>query len=164
MSRRKVRNWVPEAVEGSTIAPYRYGADFDDEFRWTYTGTDKFPNVAALKAAIPYKAGDVIYVEHTDYKQLDENGRGKPQPKRARIVDVMFEYQRRSGDRLELYIVQYETKAGIWAKVGTKAFPGYVDRGYRQAMKLGFVPCPGHVASDNDKTICAYCGTSSFDA
>jgi hypothetical protein len=129
MSRRKIRNWVVEAVEPCTVAPYRYGEDFDGDFRWDRR------DYKAYREAVPYKEGDVIWVEGFDYPK-DGDYRGVPAPKRGRVVDSIYEIQR-DGDRLELYYVQYETKAGIWAKVATKVYPGYVERGYKQAAQLG---------------------------
>jgi hypothetical protein len=134
MSRRKVRNWsADEKVADATVAPYRYGDDFDTEYRWMPTNREKYPNFADLKAAVPYQPGDVVWVEGFD--NGGPNKAAQPKPKKGRIVDFFFEYTR-YGDRLECYVVQFETKQGLWAKVGTKTWPGYIERGYKQANAI----------------------------
>lgn len=133
MARRKIRNWTDELVSASTVAPYRYGEDFDTEYRWLPTNKDKYPDYKTIRAAVPYQPGDVVWVEGFDYAKPGEAA--QPKPKKAKIVDFMFEVTR-DGDRLETYIVQFETKQGLWAKVGTKTWPGYIDRGYKQAKAI----------------------------
>lgn len=139
MARRKVRNWNPEErVADAPVAPHRYTDELDTEFRWMPRDEAKFPTYASVKAAVPYQPGEVFFVEGWDYKDRDETGHAKPQPKRARVVDMFFEYTR-DGDKLECYVAQYETKAGLWAKVGTKVYPGFIQRGYKQAAELGLI-------------------------
>jgi hypothetical protein len=140
MARRKIRDWNPdEKVADATVAPARYTDDLDTEFRWTPRDERKFPTFREVRAAVPYQPGEVFYVEGFDYKSpRDEKGYAKPKPKLARVIDILFEYQR-DGDKLEVYVAQYETAKGIWAKVGTKVYPGYVQRGYKQAAALGLI-------------------------
>ncbi len=139
MGRRIIRDWnADEKVADATVAPARYNDELDTEFRWTPRDERKFPSFREVRAAVPYQPGEVFYVEGWDYKDRDEKGHAKPKPKIARVVEILFEYQR-DGDRLEVYSVQYETAKGIWAKVGTKCYPGYVQRGYAQAATLGLI-------------------------
>lgn len=120
MGMYRVKDWsADEKVEDAQVEPHRYlYADFDDAYR---DATD----FREFLAGVPYKEGDVVFVEH-------RNDDGSKVAKRAKVAFVWFDRDR-FGDRQELYRLQLETAKGLWAKVGTKAWAGHIQRGYQLA-------------------------------
>lgn len=121
MGMYRVKNWsADERVEDAQVEPHRYTyADFDDGYR-------DAPDFREFLAGVPYKEGEVVYVEAFDPKT------GRKVAKRAKVADVWFDRDR-FGDRREMFRLQLETAKGIWAKVGTKAWAGQIQRGYQLA-------------------------------
>lgn len=124
MSRRKIRTWsADELVSASTVAPDRYNdPDYDGSAIYLAKTWQEH------RDAMTYKVGEVVWIEHY--------GRdGTKAPKKARIVD-WINSRDKDGWRRECYVVQYETLKGVWAKVGEKTWPGYIERGYQLAATL----------------------------
>jgi hypothetical protein len=118
---RIVKNWTPDRVEDAEVAPHLYTFDGantpdGDELTWQ-----------EFKAKIPYKEGDVVYVE--------ENGAAV----KARILNVFFE-RTFLGERREKFKIQTETKRGLWSKSWTYTYPGFIQRGYKRAGLAEDVP------------------------
>lgn len=116
MSRKFGRGliWPATPVSAHEIAPHRYlWTDADDSWR-------NAPDYKTFKAGIPYKQGEVIWVQYGD------------KAKRAIIVSVLSE-RTYHGDRREVYHVALETTKGMWSKVWYKTYPGLVQRGYQLA-------------------------------
>jgi hypothetical protein len=115
---RKLRNttWPEAPCDTYAVAPHRY----------LYTGgegteSDPYaPSHAAWKASVPYKEGEVVYVEVGG------------QAKRVLIIHVLRDRDRFDDPR-EKYRGLLETKKGYWAKQFTDWYPGYVQRGYQRA-------------------------------
>lgn len=101
-------------VKDYEVAPHRYIVNgFDDSYRYADNARD-------YVAGIPYKRGDVIYVEH--------NGKAK----KALVHNIVFDRDR-YGDRRDCYNVQLETLKGRWAKLWVRKWPGHIQRGYHLA-------------------------------
>lgn len=119
---RIVKNWKPDRVENATVAPHRYlwagtilpdgspAKDLEDCESWR-----------EAKANIPYCVGEVVYVQYGDSF------------KKALIKDAFIGRNTFTGERREVYNVQYETAKGLWSKRWTRAYPGYIQRGYFRA-------------------------------
>jgi hypothetical protein len=130
---RIVKNWTPDKVAESAVAPHVYTHDRDEPDHTTY---------AEWKAAVGYEAGQVVWVERFVT--------GGKIAVRARIVNVCVERDR-WGDRRAKFQVQYETKAGLWSKAWEYTWPGMVQRGYRIALGLDeqdrpLAPAPAQAA------------------
>lgn len=108
---RSIRDWTPERVDATPVAPHRYSWDDDS---WTLN------TYKAVKDAAPYKPGDVVYVVY---------GEGYI---RARVLHV-FVRRNHNEDYVEYYRVQLETKAGYWSKLWIESHPGLIQRGYQRA-------------------------------
>jgi hypothetical protein len=113
---RGVRDWTPELVSASPVAPHRYLWEGQDE-------SYRDGNYDRFVAGIPYKAGEVVYVERNK------------QPVLARVLGSFSDrdWYIRRGDRIEKYRVQLATKSGTWSKVWVYVWPGHVQRGYKLA-------------------------------
>lgn len=123
---RMVKDWSPERVEDTELAPHRYRWDEDREpvaveYR---KGGDAMQRALderkAFMAAVPYKVGEVVMVE-----------RGQ-RFERARITHVFTERNRHDELR-EKYRVQFATVKGLWSRVWFYVSPGEVQRGYQRA-------------------------------
>lgn len=73
-----------------------------------------------VKAAAPYKPGEVVYVVYGDTFRRALIGRLT-----CKVAD--------DGFLREAYEVHPETKAGRWSKRWYLAHPGYIQRGYQRA-------------------------------
>lgn len=111
---RLVKNWKAVKVEEMQVAPHRYTWDDDD------TSIDVNEKLSVWKAKVPYKEGEVVFVEH--------NGEAK----RA-LIYIMRPERDRAGFRQEVYLCQIETADGHFAKQWTKVWPGGIQRGYFKA-------------------------------
>lgn len=128
MMGRMVKNWTPIKVEEIEVAPHRYrwdgavGADGNrlgdialaDDFR-------------AARACIPYKEGEVVYIERGD------------KAVRALIYRAAIGRDR-YGDRREWYNVQPETASGTFSKLWERVHPGFIQRGYQRAGLAPEIP------------------------
>jgi hypothetical protein len=118
---RVVKDWKPVEVDSIAPAPHRYlhsGVIGDHGQR--LGEIEDAPTYGAAKSCIPYKEGEVVYVEH--------NGEAK----RALIYKALMDRDR-YGDRREYYLLQVETAKGVFSKLWEKAWPGFVQRGYHRA-------------------------------
>lgn len=125
---RIVKDWKPVEVETAEIAPHRYlwsGAIGADGQRLGDLADAK--TYAEAKACIPYKEGEVVYIERSGAAA------------RALIYRVLMDRDR-YGDRRELYRVQVETKDGLFSKMWENAHPGFVQRGYKRAGLAPEIP------------------------
>lgn len=120
MGMYRIRAWsADEKVADAQVAPHRYTYEgFDDGYR-------DAKDFREFLAGVPYSEGEVVFVEYV------END-GRKVAKRAKVAHVWFD-RNRYGERQELYRLQLETAKGVWAKVGTKAWAGQVQRGYQLA-------------------------------
>ena len=102
-------------VASFEVAPhrYRYDAPFDPETPLPLTWKE-------VKAASPYKPGEVVYVVYGDGFA------------RAYIHALSCAHDD-LGFLREAYEVRRETKAGEWAKRVYTVHPGQVQRGYQRA-------------------------------
>jgi hypothetical protein len=115
---RVIRNWQEERVEDFDVAPHRYTWDYDGpEDDLAEMGT----SVLAWKAALPYKPGDVIFVD---------NGTGKAM--RAKVLYVVITYDRYD-ERRPAYQCAVETTKGIFSRLWSRYYPRQVQRGYHLA-------------------------------
>lgn len=120
---RTVKDWKPDRVADATIAPHRY------RYETTLRAADEKPakdleycaDHKERKANLPYVAGEVVYIDH--------NGAAV----KARIIHAFDWTRDNAGFIREQYNVQLETKAGLWAKVWMRAYPGTIQRGYQRA-------------------------------
>lgn len=117
---RIVKDWKPDRVEDAEIAPHRYTWDASSDYQ-------DARELKAFLAGVPYKAGEVVYVERA--------GHGEYVARKARILFVTWdrEHRERTGERREMYRVQFETGAGLWSKLWEYVHPGHVQRGYKLA-------------------------------
>lgn len=130
---RSVKDWQPEAVEATPVAPHRYlwtgtpdEADYGDLLR-----DGKGQARARWAETIPYKKGEVVYMQHGDSFT------------RARILEVFPEFREYGGEWKPKFRVQRETKAGVWSKHWEYTYPGFIQRGY---VRAGLAPdCEGKV-------------------
>lgn len=128
---RNLRNTtLPTTKPGEMeAAPHRYlwtGFDDDYRFKWAEIGYQ------AWKAAVPYKVGEVIYIEYTGGAH-----------RKALIVDVGSyrpEAGPHAGDKVETYRVVYETAKGEWSGNWLRVYPGNVQRGYKRAGLATEIP------------------------
>lgn len=114
MSRRQNLPDLPPVI-AFEVAPHRYlyDAPFDPETPLPLTWKE-------VKAASPYKAGEVVYVAYGDGFA------------RAYIHALSCAHDD-LGFLREAYEVRRETKAGEWAKRTYIAHPGFIQRGYQRA-------------------------------
>lgn len=123
---RVIKDWKPEQVEDTPVAPHRYKWD---DMKWhedyDLPDTSKPGWMKRFREAVPYQPGEVVYV-----KTLDGS------VKRARILKI-FIGQDRYGEPREEFKVQFETKAGVWSKLWEYTYPGPIQRGYQ---KMGLAP------------------------
>lgn len=115
---RVVKDWKAIKADEMQVAPHRYLWSGDNG----PTGLEE--SVTEFKAKVPYKEGEVIWVE-----------RGG-QAVKALIYRVLVDRDR-FGDRQELYRVQVETANGTFSKLWENVWPGFVQRGY---LKAGWAP------------------------
>lgn len=109
-------------VDAYPVAPHRYlwNGPFDPaELERT---TSK-----AVKAAAPYRPGEVILVLH-------EGGYRKA------YVHAVGCARDRFGDLRETYAVRLETKGGLWSKALRTVHPGFVQRAYQRAGQAPEMP------------------------
>lgn len=118
---RIVKDWKPIKADEIEIAPHRY--------LWTGAiGADGQPigdialadSYAEAKACVPYKVGEVIYIERSG------------QAVRALIYSTSWDRNWFS-ERREFYNVQPETKDGTFSKLWERVYPGFIQRGYQRA-------------------------------
>lgn len=105
-----------------TLAPHRYTDDHDNDYRWDRSVA---PDYRAWKAAVPYKPGDVVMIEHWGTKVKSA--------RRALILGVFIDRDwsdRNPGDRMEKYRITLETTDDRWAKLYSYTWPGHIQRGY----------------------------------
>lgn len=117
MSRKFGRGleWPSTPVSAHEIAPHKYVWNtWDDSYR-------DAPDYDTFKAGIPYKQGEVIWVQYGNAA------------KRAIIVRVGYERDGVFANRREVYKVALETAKGMWSKIWYKTYPGLVQRGYQLA-------------------------------
>lgn len=118
---RVVRDWREERADDFPVAPHRYvWSGTDDTFLHAKTHKE-------FKAGCPYKEGEVVFVEHG----------GKPV--RAKIIGVWRERDY-YGDPRVVYRVQLETAKGIFSKLWTTTWPGFIQRGYQLAGLAPDIP------------------------
>lgn len=110
---RIIRDWTPERVDDTPVAPHRFRWD-DDRY------TPEPASYREVREGSPYQPGDVVYVVYGDGYI------------RARVLAV-FPYRDRNDDWAWRFRVQRETKAGYWSKLYTDTWPGYIQRGYQRA-------------------------------
>ena len=109
---RRAYNHLFGPVADYPVAEHRYRWDRED---------DTFPETyKEVKAAAPYKPGEVVYVVYGDTFR------------KAIIVDI-FCYVDYYGDLREHYRVLPETKEGTWSKLYYTTYPGHIQRGYQRA-------------------------------
>lgn len=125
MTRRRMSpQWRTGLVSEAEVAPHRYlYSGFDDD--WRYADSYK-----EFMAGVPYKEGDVVYLQ--GFASDGPGKPGKPAPVKARVIGVFYERDR-FGDRREKYRVQRETKKGTWSLLWEYTFAGPIQRGYQQA-------------------------------
>lgn len=116
---RMIRDWAAEKSADTPTAPHRY--------TWHDETPEQEQNYKAVKAAAPYKPGDVL---------LMPNGEGTI---RARVLYV-FARRNHHDEIVEYYRVQKETKAGYWSKMFTDVHPGQVQRAYWRAGLAPDIP------------------------
>lgn len=117
---RMVKDWTDARVADFEVAPHRY----------TWTGFVDPPDgctIAEWKAALPYKPGEVVYV--------DIDG----QPVKALIYLILSD-RNVWGERRALYRVQLETKTGAWSKMWINAWASQIQRGYQRAGLAPDIP------------------------
>lgn len=109
-------------VETFTVAPHRYlyDAPYDPEAKQPTTYRE-------VKAAAPYKIGDVIYVAYGDGYA------------RAYVHDISCRRDRWD-DLQEVYLIRRETKTGEFGKRAYQTFPGLIQRGYHRAGLAPDIP------------------------
>ena len=112
---RIVRDWKPLRVADLPVAPHRYHWDNPPP------DLDDFDDYKAMKAAIPYSEGEVVYIE-----------RGG---KAVRALIYVASYYRSDYDgcRRAYFKVQVETAEGLFSKLWEKTWPGFIQRGYQLA-------------------------------
>lgn len=121
---RKVKDWKPDLVASAEVAPHRYlWSGAIDAVGNVLPDPDAAPDFKAFKAAVPYQAGDVVYVDRGGV------------PVKARIIDFWWDrdLRERTGEKREMYRVQFETAAGMWSKLWERTHPGFIQRGYKLA-------------------------------
>lgn len=130
-----VKDWIPSTVAATPVAPHRYTWDMPDPELVEGTPDDGvIGERARFLASVPYRAGEVVYVERVVY---DAKAKEHNQvPILARILYVFVE-RNHYGDLREKYRVQLATKAGLWSKKWVYVWPGHVQRGY---MLAGLAP------------------------
>jgi hypothetical protein len=119
---RIVRGWTPDKVADATVAPHRYTWDGKGQ-----PDLDECKGYREILAAIPYKEGEAVYVQ-----------RGERAVK-ARIYRVHYERDR-FGERRAVFMVQFETAAGLWSKAWARTWAGFIQRGYALAGLAPDVP------------------------
>lgn len=95
------------------VAPHRYKWD-------AVTPDDLAITWREVRAAAPYKVGEVVFVVHGDGF-------------RKAIVYAVQIHMGNDGFWREAYAVFPETKSGEWSKLYYVAHPGYIQRGYQRA-------------------------------
>lgn len=113
-----IKNWQPVSVEGAETAPNHYAyAGRADTTIYSTAGDGK---IREFLASVPYKKGDIVWLEDGDRAIL------------ALISDVTFELDR-FGDRRAKFRIQKATKAGTFSKQFSYTYPGFIQRGYEKA-------------------------------
>lgn len=115
---RKVRDWQPDKVDDSEVAPHRYTWDLEQP---------DFATWRECKEGAPYKPGDVVYI--------DRDGEAV----KARVLHII-PYRDRYGDLKESYHVQLATAKGLWSRLWVQAWPGFIQRGYKRAGMAPDIP------------------------
>lgn len=113
-----IKNWTPITVEEAAIAPNYY--TFDGNLDTTIASAAADGKIREFIASVPYKKGDVVWIEDGDRAIL------------ALISDVGFELDRYD-DRRAKFRIQKATKAGTFSKQFSYAYPGHIQRGYEKA-------------------------------
>ena len=115
-----VKNWTPVSVADAVVAPdyYEYSSNLDT----TIDSVAADGKIREFLASVPYKAGDVVWVEDGDIAVL------------ALISGVYFELNRYD-ERRAKFRIQKATKAGTFSKQFSYTFPGIIQRGYERARK-----------------------------
>lgn len=119
---RVVKDWKPVKADDMQVAPHRYlwgGAIGSDgqKLPWIENAT----NSRETRAAIPYREGEVIYI--------DRGGIAV----RALIYVVLPHTRDHLGSRRESFHVQPETRDGTFSKLWERVYPGTIQRGYHKA-------------------------------
>lgn len=120
MTRRRMSDkWHLGLVAEAEIAPhhYTYNGGLDEGYRMA-------DDWRTFMAGVPYKEGDVVYVERM--------GNGFYYAAKARIIGVHAERDR-YGDLREKFKVQFATAKGTWSKLFEYTYPGPIQRGYQCA-------------------------------
>lgn len=121
MAGRRWVDWTPKWVEEYPVASHRYlwsgtiladGSPAKEQFL-----CDSY---SEAKANIPYKQGEVVYVERNNMAV-------------KAIVVLAFLDLDSYGDHRECYRVCVETKAGQWSQLWERAWSGFIQRGYKRA-------------------------------
>lgn len=88
------------------------------------------PTYKEVKAAAPYKVGEVVYAIYGDIF--------------AKVI-ITYVYAQRTihGDLREVYMGRRETKKGTWHKRPYELHPGYIQRGYQRAGLAPEMPADG---------------------
>lgn len=97
---------------------YLYNSPTPETYPYTYR---------EVKAAAPYKVGDVVYVVYGDTFR-------KAIIARVECTKDAYDFWR------ECYDVFPETKSGEWSKLFYVAHPGFIQRGYQRAGLAPDVP------------------------
>lgn len=125
---RIVKDWKPIKADDVEVAPHRYRFDGTIDAEGKPIGDIAFAeSFDAAKACVPYKQGEVVYIE-----------RGG-QAVRA-LIYVAFWSRDSAGFRREFYNVQPETAAGTFSKLWERVYAGQVQRGYQRAGLAPDVP------------------------
>lgn len=108
---RTVKDWQPDKVADSEVAPHRYtwSADLPDFRTWK-----------ECRDGAAYKPGEVVYIDRDGAAVL------------ARVLCII-PYRDRFGDLKESYHVQLATAKGLWSRQWIQSWPGFIQRGYRRA-------------------------------
>ncbi len=113
-----VKHWTPTTVADATVAPNYYALNGDLDTTIASTAGDG--KIREFVASIPYKKGDVVWVEDGETAVL------------AFISDVTFELDRYD-DRRAKFRIQKATKAGTFSKRFSYTYAGFIQRGYERS-------------------------------
>ena len=113
-----IKDWKPVSSIDAEVAPNYYDAKADlDTTIVSVCGDGKG---RAFVDSVPYKAGDVVWVEDGNKAVL------------ALISGVWFELDRNEFRRAK-FRIQKATKAGTFSKQFSYTYPGFIQRGYEKA-------------------------------